>query len=100
MAQGDEVEFVGIRYNSVAVSVQLLPRQVKAEGIVFKRAPVNAELKTTLKNTTGFKVRLGQLIAPGGPVALPSHSCLSALLLFFFPRPAMAHGLWLMADGA
>ena len=56
MAAGDEVEFIGVRYNSVAVAVQLLPRQLKAEGIVFKRAPVNAELKSTLKNT-GFKVR-------------------------------------------
>ena len=56
MAAGDEVEFVGVRYNSVAVAVQLLPRQLKAEGIVFRRAPVNAELKSTLKNT-GFKVR-------------------------------------------
>ena len=53
---GDEVEFIGLRHLGVAVAVQLLPRQIRNEGIIFKRAPVNAELKSTIKNT-GFKGR-------------------------------------------
>ena len=47
---GDEVEFIGLRHLGVAVAVQLLPRQIRNEGIIFKRAPVNAELKSTIKN--------------------------------------------------
>jgi hypothetical protein len=63
MLATDEVEFIGIRHLGMAVAVQLLPRQVKAEGIVFKRAPVNAVLKSTIKNT-GFK---GISMAEGPP---------------------------------